>query len=370
MRCVKYQGPLLLILAALVVCGCDDGKAPAGYGIAQRPRATAYLSMPPTAAGPLPALLSQTGAFADTAAMKPAPALIAYEVNAPLWSDGAEKYRWISVPWGKKITFAAEGPWTFPKGTVLVKHFDLVVDHRANPPRRQRIETRLLVCDAQGGIYGASYRWRTDQADAELVRQVLREDLPIHTAQGQQTQTWLYPDSRQCLICHTPVSGIVLGVQARQLNRPVSYPSGITDQQLRAWNGLRLLKPALDESAIGKHPQLVDPADAKQPLEQRVRSYLDANCSSCHLPGVTVAKFDARFQTPLARQGLIGGRVVNDMGIKDAAVVVAGRPQQSVLLQRLQATDPTKMPPLGREVVDPAAVELMAQWIASLAARP
>src|SRR5207244_3058909 len=55
---------------------------------------------------PIPALLSQTGVFADLQKMEPANFLIPYTVNSPLWSDGAAKSRWIALPENSKIHFA------------------------------------------------------------------------------------------------------------------------------------------------------------------------------------------------------------------------------------------------------------------------
>jgi hypothetical protein len=69
---------------------------------------------------PFPRLLSQTGAFTDTARLQAAPGLIPYTVNSPLWSDGAVKSRWMALPNGTKIEFSEKGEWKFPNGTVFV----------------------------------------------------------------------------------------------------------------------------------------------------------------------------------------------------------------------------------------------------------
>ena len=114
---------------------------------------------------PVPATLSATGLFQNTRALTPAPRLFAYEINAPFWSDHADKRRWIALPAGARIGFAERGDWSLPAGTVAVKHFELAVDER-DPGRRRRLETRVLVLDGRGGAAGRTYKWRADGADS------------------------------------------------------------------------------------------------------------------------------------------------------------------------------------------------------------
>jgi glucose/arabinose dehydrogenase len=87
-----------------------------------------------------PRRLSETGLFASVHEHKPHPGLLAYTVNAPLWSDGAAKDRFIAIPGLGQIDFTEQGAWRFPEGTVLVKTFSL-----GEGAERRRIETRLLV---------------------------------------------------------------------------------------------------------------------------------------------------------------------------------------------------------------------------------
>ena len=142
----------------------------------------------------------------------------------------------------------------FPAGTVFVKTFQLPVDD-TNPQILRRLETRLLVRDTNGTVYGASYKWRADHSDADLVTAGITEPIQIKTATGMRTQNWFYPGRQDCLTCHTPVSGGVLGVKTRQLNGNFTYPNGVTDNQLRAWNHLGLFDAKLDENDIPRFHQ-------------------------------------------------------------------------------------------------------------------
>ena len=366
--------PRRLLHAALVtlnvfLLSCATGKKSSPtYGLHSRPPAKAYLQMPERADGAFPRLLSQTGAFRDPQRLAPDTALIPYDLVVPFWSDGAEKTRWISAPDGK-IKFAATGEWSFPKGTVFVKHFEVATDE-TQPDRKRRLETRLLVCDATGGVYGVTYKWRADNRDADLLETNLTETIAIKTATGVRTQQWYYPSRADCLTCHTANAGYVLGVKTWQLNRDFKFPSGVTDNELRAWNHLGLFDTNLDEGGITNLPRLARADDTTRSLEDRARSYLDVNCANCHRPLGTVAYFDARYDTPLARQNLVGGRVLIDQRIDGARVVAPNDIWRSLLFMRANTVEAFKMPPLARNQVDERGMKLLRQWIESLPGPP
>ncbi|MFM8361022.1 MAG: PQQ-dependent sugar dehydrogenase, partial [Verrucomicrobiota bacterium] len=238
-------------------------------------------------ASPLPRLLSQTGAFSDTAQLEPDPALIPYRVTSPLWSDGAAKRRWMALPPdgpSNRIERLPGGEWAFPGGTVFVKHFEIQTN-RLDPAAIRRLETRLMVLPTNGGAYGVTYRWRPDGQDAEVLPGGGDEEIVIRTADGEVRQTWHYPSMRECLQCHTRAAGYVLGVTPAQLNRPpvTPGPSGATNQ-VASLNALGLLHPPLTDPELAAVPAMVDPADPDQPLATRVRAYLESNCASCHRP--------------------------------------------------------------------------------------
>lgn len=323
-------------------------------------------SGPPPASRPLPALLSQTGVFQNLAALTASNTVIPYGVNSPLWSDGAVKRRWVAVPTNTSVHFVATNEWTFPSGTVFVKHFELATND-TNPNSLRRLETRLLVRDTNGAAYGVTYKWRADNSDADLLTNSLAEDITIQTATGTRTQQWYYPSRTDCLRCHTPAAGYVLGLKTRQLNGDLAYASsGVTDNQLRAWNHISLFDTMLNEGTISNYDKLVTVTNLSASLEFRVRSYLDANCSQCHRPGGVPALWDARFDTPLANQGIVSGTVVDSLGIAGARVVYPQDLARSIMHLRLNTLDARKMPPLARNTTDSNAVSTLAQWISTL----
>jgi len=324
-----------------------------------RAKPAAFLNMPPRADGPLPTLLSQTGAFKDTRQLIPADGLLPYELNVSFWSDSAHKQRWMSLP-DAKIGFAPRGEWTFPVGTVFVKHFELATNE-SNPLQRRRLETRLLVRSADGSVYGATYKWRPDNGDADLLPTNLTEKILIHTSAGDKTQAWYYPSREDCRACHTDRAGGVLGVKTRQFNHDF----------LSAWNRLGLFDPPATDAVLASCDFLAPLDDTNRSLADRARSFLDVNCANCHRPGGgTVGYFDARYDTPLANQGLIDGPVLIDEGIDHARIIAPNDPWRSILYMRANTVEAIKMPPLARQTVDRSGMALLRQWIESLPGRP
>jgi uncharacterized repeat protein (TIGR03806 family) len=344
-----------LILIALLV-GCTR-EAP--HGLASRIPTKPFLGMPARADGNIPLLLSQTGVFSDTAKLIPNAGIIPYDLIVAFWSDGADKSRLMAVPNGT-IAFSPTGEWRFPSGTVFAKTFRL---------GDRRLETRVLVRDAGGGVYGVVYKWRADGSDADLLTDGQTEDIAESVNGEVRRQTWYFPSRQDCLSCHTALAGGVLGVKTRQMNRMFKYPSGIIDNQLRAWNNIGLFSPRFPDSDVTKFPALAALNDASQPIEQRARSYLDANCSQCHRPGGTVANFDARFDTPLGAQALIDGPVLIDQGIDRPRVISPHDRWRSIVYMRVNTVGDIKMPPLARETVDQNGVQLLRQWIDGMPGR-
>ena len=352
------------------------------YGMTKLAANPAFFNMPGsfdgTSFGSIPAQLSLTGVFTNTAAMSPYAGLIPYLPNTPLWSDGALKTRYFAVPNSgapftpnEQISFAPTGTWTFPAGTVFVKTFELQTN-QADPTSIRRLETRLLVRDINGAVYGVTYKWRPDNSDADLLTASSNENIAITTPSGSVTQTWYYPSPSDCLMCHTPAANYVLGVNTRQLNGNFTYTNGVTDNQLRAINRLGLFYPAIDEASISNYEQLSSITNPLASFETRARSYLDANCAQCHQPGGTGPSFDARFDTPLTNQDLIYGILAKgNLGYDNAYVIVPKDIWRSVLYDRIDSVNPAiKMPPLARNLIDTNAVSVFASWINSLAGTP
>jgi uncharacterized repeat protein (TIGR03806 family) len=361
---MRRLGPKAVGFALLLIAlGSCSRTAP--FGFAARVATKPYLGMPAEADGQVPLLLSQTGVFSDTPKRIAGPGLIPYDLNVAFWSDGADKSRWIAVPVGQ-ILFSPAEEWRFPAGTVFVKNFDMPTD-ATHPGTQRRLETRLLVRDSKGGVYGVVYKWRPDGSDADLLSGSATESISVTSPQGEvQHQTWYYPSRQDCLTCHTAGAGGVLGVKTRQLNRPFTYPSGVADNELRTWNHLGLFAPAFKDDELLRFAALAAADDTTRSLQDRARSYLDANCAHCHRPGGTVANFDARYDTPLAKQELIDGPVLIDQGIDRPRVISPHDTWRSIAYMRIDTVGDIRMPPLARETIDQKGVQLLGEWINSM----
>jgi glucose/arabinose dehydrogenase/mono/diheme cytochrome c family protein len=312
---------------------------------------------------PIPGTLAETGAFEDLTRLKPAPGVVAYELNLPFWSDGARKQRWFSIPDpSKTIEFSPDDPWRFPAGTVWVKHFELELTNGV-PESARRLETRLLVFDGQAG-YGVTYRWGDATTNAWLVpEEGLDEPLIIYAADGSvlRTQVWRYPSRVECLQCHRTSAGFALGFNTPQLNRDHDYEGFVTNQIL-----------ALAAAGYFTHPPtntagwraLAAPADSTVSLEYRVRSWLAVNCAQCHHPGgVQMARWDARLNTRTAEAGLLDMPLFHAAPGDTRRLVAPRDPDRSELLRRIAVRGPGQMPPIASTLVDEEAVALLTAWI-------
>lgn len=308
-----------------------------------------------------PALLSATGVFSDLTALTPAAGVIPYDVSTPLWSDAAEKMRWMIVPNDgtadtaqERIDVSSDDTWKFPVGTVLVKHFELEQASGSN----HRLETRFLVHSEEGRYYGVTYRWRPDNSDADLQN-------PKAWREQVGDQNWHFPSRSECGQCHNSSAEYVLGPKTAQFNRPLYYPaSGLTANTLTTLQGLGLLSTPLMPASLPHMPTL---HEGTAFAGERARAYMGANCAHCHRPeGPGRGEFDLRYNVPLAQQSIVAGEVIEPLGITDAKLLAPQSPDNSIIFKRLSALDSTAMPPLAKGIVDASAVSVFSAWLAGL----
>ena len=314
---------------------------------------------------PFPETLADTGAFADLSTLTLNPGFAPYDLNLPFWSDNAVKTRWFYIPTNFNLFFQAQTAWLFPTGSVWVKHFELELTNGVASSRR-RLETRFLVryqSTDQTDVYGITYRWDETGTNASLVPDGgLDETLMVDDGAGSvRPQVWHYPGRAECLQCHTRVGGLALGFNTPQLNRTIDYGQGPENQLMAMSHAGYLARPLTDPNAWRA---LARPDDESVSVEQRVRSYLAANCAQCHASGgAGLGIFDTRLAATLTGTRMINGALLNNGGNPDARVIVPGAPDLSMLLQRISTRGSGQMPPLATSVLDTQAVALVRRWI-------
>lgn len=290
-----------------------------------------------------PALLSQTGCAEG------AKGLVPYGVNMELWSDGAQKRRFLAIPDGTVLHATPEGHLDIPKGGVAVKEF--AIDGK-------RIETRLLRHHPDDTWSGSTYEWNDAQTDATLLETAKEKKL----ANGQ---VWSFPSPIQCFTCHKEAAGFSLGTEVVQFNRDFDYAPGQRTNQLTTLADIGYVDVRLEPGKTPRLPEL----ESGAPVEDRARGYLHANCSICHREGGgTGAIMDFRFGQPFS--AIKGCQQAGNSGGRGTFLLVAGEPQESVIYNRMTSRGEQgygPMPALATNVVDDAAAKVLAAWITSLA---
>jgi putative heme-binding domain-containing protein len=317
-----------------------------------------------------PVTLSQTGLFASVKQHTPAAGVMPFTINSRQWLDGATTEHWIALPETSAMTLYAAGKavpglvyWHsfrlhFPKDAVLLRTISL---------GGRRVETQLLHFEG-ADWRGYTYAWRDDQSDADLV--------PADGADKElsgQSRVWQFPSRSQCMSCHSNQSEYALAFTPEQLNRP--GPDG--RNQLIALTEAGYIQrvgkndtpqPPFDTSSLAKERKLADPADKLQPLEERARAYLHANCGHCHSDhGGGAVPLRLNFPLEVKEMNAVGSRPTRgDFGLPDACIIKPGDPYASTLFFRMAKFGRDRMPHICSDLPDEAGLQLIEQWIAGM----
>ena len=315
-----------------------------------------------------------TGLLSD---LNPASGVFRYEVNAPLFSDYAEKARFIALPTGIQMTYQPDAAFEFPTGAAIIKNFYYPNDAAKPEAGRRILETRLLLREAKGWK-ALVYVWNAEQTEALL--EVAGSTIPVQwqTAEGKlQKLDYIVPNLNQCKGCHSFDGQFVpIGITARQLNRLGEH----NDNQLLTWQHLgQLALPVEFDPATGPHLadyRLSDTELQKQYPQlagteytiARARAYLDANCAHCHNPhgpASTSGMFLGVDQTDPEKLGVGKPPVAAGRGSGNRRYgIVPGKPNESIMVYRMESDDPgIRMPELGRQLAHKEGLDVVKAWI-------
>lgn len=308
----------------------------------------------------LPRWLSETGLYSDVGLLTIDPQHRAFSPQYPLWTDAAQKRRWVSLPVGTTIDVTDVEAWDFPAGTRFWKEFSF---------GGRRVETRMLVKSSETGWNFASYVWNETQTDAELapsggIRNV------AEVAPGKQHSI---PSVEDCRACHDSTRTEILGFTALQLSDDRD-PDAPHAEPLR--NDMLTLRVLVDEGRLSPaRPEFISTPPripSASPRERAALGYLSANCGSCHNATGSLASLKLILRQPAYGGGLtvigphLGRKTKWDRpgAIPETTTVVDGAtPEHGALLFRMRSRRPTsQMPPLGTVLPDHDAIELVTQW--------
>ncbi|MBK8557589.1 MAG: hypothetical protein IPL65_18375 [Lewinellaceae bacterium] len=302
--------------------------------------------------------LSDYGFFQGKLAdLTPAKGVVPYTVNMPLFSDYAEKQRFIYLPEGTKMQYDPKGAFDFPVGAVLIKNFFYYHDKRNPELGRKILETRLLMREKQGWK-ALEYLW--DEEQAEAVMEIAGATLPVQWTDDRGKNidlAYVAPNLNQCKGCHSYDGSFApIGVSARQLNH---------EGQLEQWQQAGLLELPADFDAKNA-PQLATMDDPNR--DAAARAYLDANCAHCHNPNGPANTSGLFLNSPEVSPehlGIFKPPVAAGRGAgKRKYGIYPGKPQESILLFRMESDDTgIRMPEIGRQLAHREGIALISAWI-------
>lgn len=267
-----------------------------------------------------------------------------YTLRTPLFTDYAEKWRYLYVPKGSKIAWTGDGLPSLPVGSVLIKSFGYPAATGV-----RMIETRLLVHRAAGWV-AFPYVWDADGKDATLKRAGYRTTVSTSIAGKPVSIEYAVPNVNQCKGCHD-VSGAIspIGPKARNLD---GQPFGKMPDYARL-------------------PKWDDPS---APLAGRARAYLDVNCAHCHQPkgpasnsGLFLTWDEKNTQAlGILKRPVAAGRGAGNLDFD----IDPGHADRSILTYRMASLEPgIAMPELGRSLHHDEGITLIREWIDGMPSR-
>ncbi len=352
---------LFLLFFAFISCGSDNDYTPI-----PEPTSPVVVDL---ASVPYPKLSDYKFFEGTMKNQVPSLNVLPYEPASQLFTDYAHKKRFVWIPKNKKATYDGDGKTlVFPVGTALIKTF--YYDNVQPNNTTRIIETRIMIRKEEGWIF-ANYVWNAEQTEATLDANGSFTEITWMEGATMKTANYRIPSSAggECLTCHKSVDkALPIGPKPQNLNFAINYGS-VSKNQLEKWAEVGYL----DNNYPRNIASTVRWNDTSQPLEKRVRSYIDINCAHCHQEGSHCSYRDMRFAfsetSDIANMGVCMTPVDN-VGSGLSHIVAPGASGRSVMSFRLESVnESTRMPLLGRTIVHEEAVEMINQWINSLDTR-
>ena len=307
--------------------------------------------------------LSDYRFFKDLTNQIPADEVLPYQLQSELFSDYTYKQRFVYVPPAMKVEHEKNKVFMFPVGSVLIKTFSYQNTMSELSP--QLLETRLLI-HSEGGWKAVSYIWNEDQSEAylSLVGGTIQTSFSDEYGNIRSVR-YRAPNKNQCKECHQINASLTpIGPKARNMNLTLSYDDE-PQNQLAKWHDLGWIDQDID------FMKMINYSSLNEDIEDRARAYLEINCAHCHIPGgaadttglylmleETNKKSLGFYKKPVA-----AGKASFNLKYS----IVPKKPNQSILLRRMESMDPgIMMPESGRALKHVEGIEVISEWINSL----
>ena len=295
--------------------------------------------------------------------------VLPYDLITPLFTDYAEKSRFVWMPDGTTATYNKDEVLDLPVGAVLIKNFYYNNDQTDLSKGRRIIETRLLVHRKEKWD-ALTYVWNDEQTEAflEVAGDIKKVDW-INKQGKTMSVNYVVPNKNQCKGCHDYKGELVpIGPKVRNLNHSFNYIDGAANQ-LEKWASVGYLSGFDANQTHGKIAKWDDPNAAA--LADRAMAYLEVNCGHCHRTdgpaGVSGLNL-LTSETNSLHKGICKSPVSAGSGSGGNSYdIVPGHPDQSILVYRMEINDPgTRMPEVGRSIVHEEGVALIREWISAM----
>lgn len=299
---------------------------------------------------------------------------INYDLNSELFTDNANKYRFVFLPKNKKIQYVEDEVFKFPVGAVLVKTFALPLSiENNNAEQDEIIEVRILSKTVNGWL-ASTYRWNAELNDGFWLLSGDTIEFEISTPEGIVRGDYKVPTHGQCNTCHN-INGDVfpIGPKARNLNRTMMVSTNglkiggaeTMENQLSQWQRLGLIA---NFPMIDKVPYMPSWRDENNTLKDRSKAYLDINCAHCHRAEGSASLSGLSLEYWRKNLSHAHGVCNSSHGWRGGGFDIwPGDGEGSSIPQRMTLlAAPDRMPPIGRSIADQGAVALIKQWINSM----
>ena len=304
-----------------------------------------------------------SGNMAD---LNPTYGVLPYDIITPLFSDYATKKRFIWMPNGSSASYVNDySIMDFPVGTILIKTF--LYDNVLPAGNKRILETRLQIKKESGWQF-ANYKWNEAQTEAVFDLSGSFEQIEFEIDGVVRNVNYGVPAEPSCLTCHKSADDVPfpIGMKPQSLNRMYTYDEG-TMNQLQKWEEFGYLEGGYPSDIVSH----VDWEDESEPLELRVRSYLDVNCAHCHSDSGHCNYRPVRFSFKKSGEDIANlGVCVDAHEVFDASltkIIEPGNSDRSILAFRIDTVEESlRMPLQGRTLRHDEGVDLIVEWINSL----